>query len=389
MPKGATEALLQAFANVCDTAGACSESAKHLDVSDFDHNGVQVRGLASTAAIKQGTSIMAMPEGLRVTDNDMQAERFAPFEDDDYDYFANALWLAEKKAEYVDDDHSAVSASADPVHLYWKNWFRSLPTLEEYKNEGMPIAAPDAELARLKGLPHLGTIESTCTRKRANVQRALDFYNAHRGDHKELTFDDVLWGYTVVTTRSFLCHGTTMAPVGDLLAHGTTGNVAFKCKRNGQLDFVTTKDVKAGEELVTSYHDHQSAENMLMQYGMMDGADFVRWPSSDCRKVRAALLDASKSGFMQNITKLIDGSCPAPPATAEAAAPVLPTQANVALASTFGGNVGASSLFTLLACGKAADASAKASHKRCCNSGRNTGAKRCGNSRSRTGDAFL
>merc|ERR1712176_142436 len=112
-------------------------------------------------------------------------------------------------------------------------------------------------------------------------------------------------------TRSFLCDDTTLAPVGDMLSHSSTPNMDFDCTPGGDLTFTATADIKAGDELTASYHEDQDAKDMLIQYGMTDGASFSQWSEHDCKQIHDAHLDPNAGELTKNVIQLVERSCPA------------------------------------------------------------------------------
>jgi len=319
MPKGYAEAatvLLNSLKDVCDWQDG--DRVSHMEVKDFDHEGAIVRGLATSEDIKAGTAVMTFPQRLRVTSEDMNADRFQGLKVDPYDYNRNALWLAEKRAEMR-------TGQSDPkagklLNAYWHAWLRELPQPEDYKRDGLPLSAPTEELKAFEKLPEVSEISRWVSNKRDQLHTAVDYYNTHRGDHPEILMEDAIWGQTVVITRSFLCDGTTMAPVGDMLSHAENGNIEFRCTQDGMLRFTAVHDVKAGEELTTSYHSNQAPKDMLMQYGMLPGGPTTtKFSDEDCAVLQKANLDSSAGPTTALVNKLIGMSCGAPPSPPETA----------------------------------------------------------------------
>ncbi|CAE7235326.1 unnamed protein product, partial [Symbiodinium microadriaticum] len=149
------------------------------------------------------------------------------------------------------------------------------------------------------------------------LKKELDFYNSHRESRPEISWKDALWGLMAAFTRSFDCGGgghMTMAPVGDMVNHSSTPNVVYYCERD-LLKFTTRRPIKAGDELLVSYHPPKDGSaTLLSQYGILDEeSDRGRWTSDDCKELQDAHLDQSSSLFLQKAAKLIDANCPAKP----------------------------------------------------------------------------
>lgn len=211
-------------------------------------------------------------------------------------------------------------------------YVHNLPTLEEYRSLGMPLAAADEDLRRIRGLPRVGQISEDVMQSRKSLASALINYNAARGVHRKLDWDDALWGLSSAASRAFLCRGLTLAPgPSDLLNHSVEPNVEFHCSADhsgipGDLVFSAKRHIKAGDELTVSYWDLNekgrpipSAQHTVTAYGLFEGAKEEHWSDADCKAIRAAHLEVSPGAwtppgahmgqFLRTIGELTNQNC--------------------------------------------------------------------------------
>lgn len=328
--------LLKAFQQLCAPPGMKVSTGwqPSLYIQDFQHGGTTIEGLASDVDIRAGKEILGFPWKSRVTDDQISEDRFLGCGKDPKSgvacgYAKHGLWLAEKKLEFLgsdaDDQRSwlpswlrhRVVETGDAEKDYWSAWVHGLPKYEDYEQLGLPLTTPAAELAKLKGLPKFGGVPQWTEDMQEVLKKELDFYNSHRESRPEISWKDALWGLMAAFTRSFDCGGgghMTMAPVGDMVNHSSTPNVVYYCERD-LLKFTTRRPIKAGDELLVSYHPPKDGSvTLLSQYGILDEeSDRGRWTSDDCKELQDAHLDQSSSLLLQKAAKLIDANCQAKP----------------------------------------------------------------------------
>ncbi|CAK9052441.1 unnamed protein product [Durusdinium trenchii] len=309
------------------------------NIKDFEHGGATMSGLASEIDIRAGKEVLGFPEHTRVTDAQLQDERFLGCDGLEESlkmgcgYAKHAMWLAEKKLQVLGSDaddakgwlpswirHRLVE-TGDAEKDYWAAWIHSLPKYEDYQQLGLPLTASPAELVKLRGLPKFGSVPAWTEDLQGALRKELDFYNARRGNRPEITWKDALWGLMAAFPRTFDCGGQghmTMAPVGDMVNHSSTPNLVYHCERD-MLKFTTRRAVRAGDELLVAYHPPKDGSAMLLsQYGILDTeSDKGSWSEDDCRVLHDAHLEQSESTYLKNAAKLIDANCPAMRAKAD------------------------------------------------------------------------
>merc|ERR1712187_512329 len=77
----------------------------------------------------------------------------------------------------------------------------SLPSLAEYREQGLPLAAPEADLEILAKLPRLSSIPVKVKDTKAALKQALILYNKTNmksGSATPLEWEDALWALMVV-----------------------------------------------------------------------------------------------------------------------------------------------------------------------------------------------
>lgn len=216
-----------------------------------------------------------------------------------------------------------------PEDLYWKKSFQMFPTWSEFKSQGMLLASPEKDLKvieRLDTLAEFKDFASYARTKRDDLAEALKWYNQHRGDHAQLSFEDALWGRVTESTRMFgiehakpgpgVCIGGHLAPAADLLDHNAKPNALFECDPDDNLVMKAKQPIKKGEELTIVYKRQPKA--LLEFYGILDEPkdhSFHENPNftpEQCSAFRAAHLEQHDGPLLQNIQRFVDIHCPAP-----------------------------------------------------------------------------
>merc|ERR1712176_1453486 len=114
-----------------------------------EHSGTEIHGLGTKEDIEAGDHVFVIPPWLMLK---AQPQVFSSrFSGVSSDVSRLALWLSEKKAELVDSGKPIMTDE----EAYWSTYIRSLPSLEEYKASGMPLAASDEDAAVLAKLPQV------------------------------------------------------------------------------------------------------------------------------------------------------------------------------------------------------------------------------------------
>lgn len=311
----AGKALLEVFQSLQPSASA-------LKLDHFVHGGVPVRGLATTRDIHAGNEAIVVPNHLLLNADTMVERRFRhifDMADSPMDRNAMALWLAEKKATLVNHpDHKLT-----PTEQYWASVLRSMPTLEEYRDLGVPLAAPADDLNQLYSFSRFEDIPGWAHHVQKNLRIALESFNADPTAQTKVKYDDALWGRIAASTRTFNCRSATMAPIADMINHsGDEDNVKFGCDLDtGALKMIATKDLKAGDEMKLAYHTKGPAETMVQFYGIYEGSGGdERWSAAECERLQAAHFGNSGGAMLKTIGKLVDEHC-APPGKGDSAEP--------------------------------------------------------------------
>lgn len=276
------------------------------EVKAFEHEGHFERGLVATGAISPGDRLIRIPRSLMLgLPEDIQAERFKGIPK----YAALSFQFAEKKASLV--DHAA--ADQTPVEKYWAAHIKSLPSYDEYREAGMPLAAPESDLKRLKNLPIVSEIEAGIRRRLDEVQKWLPTYNAQRGSRPEMQLNDAVWGRILVASRSFACNGNIVAPVVDFMNNaGEHGNIDYSCSKGGDLEFTASDHIARGDELSINYKGSAPGTHLIEAYGEYTGAKISRWPQQACTVLREAHLE--KGGpMLRVVNRLAEDSCQGDP----------------------------------------------------------------------------
>merc|ERR1711879_790255 len=102
-----------------------------------------------------GEAAIMIPEMFQIR-NPWKGEQFKGLSDDTARL---SLWLAERRATLKPTQpvkHSIYSPITPDAIDFEASYIRSLPTLDDYRDSGVPLAAPEEDLARLKDLPKLG-----------------------------------------------------------------------------------------------------------------------------------------------------------------------------------------------------------------------------------------
>jgi len=311
--------LLQAFQGLVGNSHG-SDHVSHFQGQDFEHGGQNVRGLSTSVDLSAGETLVTVPRYMRPPtaeqlreDPRFQSVAFSPH---GAVTVPLGLWLAEKKVqirEQLADQHGL-----DATEKYWEAYLRSLPSPKELRDAGIPMLAPKMDLLQLSGRPIVGALHLDALQMRQQVAIGLKRYNALRGFHPALDYDDVLWGTAVAGSRGFNCGGTSLVPMADMMNHASSSasNGNWSCSdQDGVATLQALRPISAGEELTWSYHpDNDSPVSTLSQYGFFDAAQAraMKWPALECGELRAAKLGkfAGSGAMLQKVGELVDASCP-------------------------------------------------------------------------------
>jgi hypothetical protein len=304
-------------------------SASHLKLAHFEHGGALTRGLATTSDIHANNPVVVVPKHLLLNNDTMVEKRFhhiMDMSDDPLDRNTMALWLAEKKMTL----HRKAWVEMTPIEKYWASVIKSLPSLREYRDMGIPLAAPEEDLGRLAMLPRFKGIARWSKHVHKMLHVAVDEFNHEKATvdptiPAKIQYDDALWGRIVASTRTFNCASATLAPIADMINHsGDVDNVRFSCDLDtGALKMLAIKEVKAGDELKLAYHSAQgSAEDMVQFYGIYEGnRTGETWPAAECAQLQGAHLGQNGGAMLRTVSKLVDERCTAGNLTKSPASP--------------------------------------------------------------------
>lgn len=283
-----------------------------LRFGNFKHRGRQMRGLYSLKDIIVTTDVFAIPPEFSISSLDLRGPRFSKFNDSGSQLHKLAIWLAEKRAELKAKPAGESWSESDKL---WNQYINALPTMQEYKDHGYPLAANDADLQKLHGLPRVGKIADWANIMKAHMKKDLALYNTNCGHRPKLDMSDALWGQISATHRVYECRGMMLAPIADSLNHaGADSNLYPMCQESDGLIWLSSKrNINKGEELTTDYSETREDDNatdLIQRYGMFEGAGRERWSEADCRRIDAAGISAEKgSPLLRTIGQLTKLSC--------------------------------------------------------------------------------
>eukprot|EP00746_Dinoflagellata_sp_MGD_P078045 gnl/MRDRNA2_/MRDRNA2_312418_c0_seq1.p1 gnl/MRDRNA2_/MRDRNA2_312418_c0~~gnl/MRDRNA2_/MRDRNA2_312418_c0_seq1.p1 ORF type:complete len:253 (-),score=44.31 gnl/MRDRNA2_/MRDRNA2_312418_c0_seq1:9-767(-) len=197
--------------------------------------------------------------------------------------------------------------------MYWASMIKALPSLEDYRDMGIPLAASAQDLDRLQMIPRFIGISKWARNVQKMLHFAVDEFNQDRTAPTKITYTDALWGRIVASTRTFnSLRATSMAPIVDMINHsGDEDNVTiFDDVDIGALSVVAIKDVKAGDELKFNYGPGAPAEDMVRLYGVHEGNGVgEKWPAAECEKLQYEHLGQNGGAMLRTLGKLVKEHC--------------------------------------------------------------------------------
>ena len=155
-------------------------------------------------------------------------------------------------------------------------WFPWLNAMPRYYSNGAsmtpfcfdclpPLAGYLAQLERIKYIQFFQAL------------KFVDFLSPETIGNKALT----RWAFSVVYTRGFATPDGDfkIAPMADMLNHGTETEVEMRYDDDGNAYAYTTTDVPAGSPLRVSYGDPTNPSHLLARYGFLDKSS----PATFCK----------------------------------------------------------------------------------------------------------
>jgi hypothetical protein len=319
------------FHDLKEVYGNDATHVQDLKLQQFAHGSVQSPGIAATANIPKGETVVMMPERMvyAMPDNYSDEAAFAHLKDD---YEKTAFWLAQKKVDLLDHPPSGELNPSDKILL---SYIQNLPKLKDFKNQGLPLAASYQDVHKLEGLPHLGDLVKFTDKQRESLLASWADYSQARGTQPKFGYTDALWALAVVRNRGFVfpnIPGVYLTPVGDLPNFASKANAVVGVE-NDLVELQAAKDIKAGEEVTLSFSNGHPAPgiDLLAKHGFVEDAAKDSWSAQDCAVIQKRLTpDVTKdSKMLQAVSKLVDTNC-AGAGEAQAAKETAETQAAAA-----------------------------------------------------------
>ncbi|KAL7473307.1 hypothetical protein ACHAXS_013771 [Conticribra weissflogii] len=144
----------------------------------------------------------------------------------------------------------------------WYTWLNSLPRIYN-TGASMTYACFDCLP------PYAAWLALTERQNFVNFQKAAKF--APLGEDIITNVTVLKWAYNVAITRSIEWYGDRcIAPMADMLNHGTETEVEVSYDENGDCYVYTTTDVPAGSPLRMSYGDPTNPSPLFATYGFLD-----------------------------------------------------------------------------------------------------------------------
>lgn len=311
-----------------DLAGLWGDSThiQDLRLQEFSHVGSKVQGLAATKAIKTGETVFLEPPALDVSvpAEDLKQPGFEHLKDE---YEKLGFWLAQAKHDFVDHPPADLMKKLPRSDEIILKYIRSLPSLTDLKNQGVPLAASYSDLHKLDGLPHLGALAKSVDKQRETLLDDWAEYSKARANLPKFGYADALWGLSVARSMGVTFpHSSNvhLLPISDMLNYSDDGNAVIGSTELGEnlpmstmrMAYVrATKDIAPGTEVLLSYGNGQKTQglDLLAKHGFLDGAAAKdTWSIEDCAKIKEALPHEplAKSKMLAAVDKLVQQSCP-------------------------------------------------------------------------------
>lgn len=294
--------------------GGMVHSSPDLEVQDFLHAGTKVRGVGTRVALEVGEPAIVAPKELQLR-TPWRGSRFDALEND---LSRLGFWLAEQRAKLPTPAEN--SAAANNSDQDWQAaYIRSLPTLEEYRDAGIPLVAPSEDLKQLSGLPKLGEVARYVEEQRAAISADLGKYS-EKTVYPKLSLEDALWGRTVAMSRAMMfgkCAPMAMVPVADMLNSSEhSANVQSICDGDsGTIIWRPLRHINAGEELTQKFdlHGQLKSVDMVKFFGFLpEGTIQEHWSESECSVIKHADLTHSRGSLLKTLGKLAEQNCAEP-----------------------------------------------------------------------------
>lgn len=313
--KELTQAILGGgWSQLCPTHGPVKDLARiaDVDLAEFHHGDAGfVRGLRASSEFVRGEPLLVVPKQQQLDPKEAVGARFETLSGDKARL---AFMLAERKNQVLYHP----SAHVAPPEQYWTAYFQSLPSLQEYRAQGLPLLATDDELHQIENLPHIDAIAKHALTQRKRILHDLQHYNAARGIRGKMSWKDALWSSAVTSTRLFDCGkkgGVRLAPSMDFINDQGTdwSNAKWTCNPDtGDLVVSANSRIRRNKELTMSYvHGRPSASALFSRYGWLDHLPHERkWADSECSRIRTLDLNHKSSPFFRALGRFVEMSCP-------------------------------------------------------------------------------
>lgn len=307
-----------------------------LKLQEFLHDGAKVQGLATTEAIKRGDEVYMEPleTTIAVPNEDMKLPGFTHLKDE---YEKLGFWLAQAKHDFV--DHAPENQQLPRSDWIVLDYIKSLPSLADLRNQGLPLAASYSDLHKLDDLPHLGALSKSVDKQRETLLDDWAAYTKARSNANlpKIGYADALWGLSIARSQGVTYPGVSkvqLVPLPSMLNSSHDGNVVIQANEIGKnLPLPTTqlaylhaeKDIAPGSEilLINGNGDKTTRGlDLLAKHGFFDTAGVKdAWSIEECKKIQSALphesLQSSKSKMLGAVDALVQHNCP----SVETAAP--------------------------------------------------------------------